>query len=58
MQTLRCYCLECINNSYGECEKEYVTISNDICTAAGFLPICQDYKERENKEDGQINMQI
>lgn len=43
-----CYCK---HNKDGQCDKDYITISDDEMTAAGFYPICQDYEEREDFEE-------
>lgn len=33
----------------GECTREYVNIELEL-TASGFLPICQNYEEKEDPE--------
>ena len=43
--TVWCECEECYYNVDGECDKDYITVSNQDCTAAGFLPLCKDYNE-------------
>lgn len=40
-----CHCEECKNNKDGYCELDEVVISNNELTAAGFLPMCEDYEE-------------
>lgn len=49
-----CYVRSCrYNDQDGGCEKEFPVISEDILTAAGFLPMCRDYEEQEGGgEDG------
>ncbi len=44
-----CYVKSCyFNDLDGGCEKLYgPTITEDELTAAGFLPMCRDYEERE-----------
>ena len=51
---LTCYCVSCKWNMNEYCECPYgPTISDEYPTAAGFLPICQDFKEDEGGgEDG------
>ena len=40
-----CYCESCKHNDGdGACELDSVTLS-DMLTAAGFLPVCQEYEE-------------
>lgn len=41
-----CGCTDCTWNAYGECEAEEVDVNEEL-TAAGFLPICQTYIEKE-----------
>lgn len=38
----------CKHNKDGWCDKDWITISDEEMTSAGFYPICQDYEEREN----------
>lgn len=44
-----CYVESCKNhNSFSNtCRLKDVTISDDIMTAAGFIPKCDDYDEKE-----------
>lgn len=45
-----CYCEECKNHD-GEddsCKLNSITVSNREMTAAGFLPLCQEYEERDD----------
>lgn len=43
-----CYVRSCrYNDQDGGCEKEFPVITEDELTAAGFLPMCRDYEERE-----------
>ena len=44
---VNCECTECVHNEDGECNYYGVTISNNNLTAAGFIPVCQDYEEKE-----------
>lgn len=37
------------NDGDGDCTSEWVTISNDTMTVAGFYPICQEYEEGESE---------
>ena len=47
-----CTCKDCIHNDQdGDCNSDWVTISNDTLTGGGFLPICEDYQEREDGEE-------
>lgn len=46
-----CKCIDCVNNSEGECEKENIIISDEPPTVAGFIPLCRDYKEREESNE-------
>ena len=50
MQQISCECEECIYNDHGDCAQDYVTISNNVLTLGGFLPICTDYRERNTQE--------
>lgn len=51
-QRFNCECTDCkYNDGDGDCTSEWVTISNDTMTAAGFYPICQEYEEREQDAD-------
>lgn len=44
-----CYCEECkYRDEDGDCSKDWITISDEDMTAAGFLPICKDYEEKKN----------
>ena len=47
-----CNVSSCVHNDGdGGCNSKWgVTISDDQCTAAGFLPICQDYKEKVEEQ--------
>lgn len=36
----------CKHNKDGWCDKDWITISDEEMTSAGFYPICQDYEER------------
>ena len=47
--TVRCYCEECKHNADGYCNEVMIYISNHEMTAAGFLPICTDYTEKEGE---------
>lgn len=40
-----CYCEGCKNHDDDTCKLNSVTVSDRDLTAAGFLPICQDYEE-------------
>ena len=42
-----CYCESCKNHDddNNTCKLDAVTISDEELTAAGFLPICQEYEE-------------
>lgn len=43
-----CECTDCKYNDWdGDCKSEWVTISNDTMTPAGFLPVCLEYEESE-----------
>lgn len=44
-----CYCDSCKNHNDDDntCELRDVTISDREMTAAGFLPLCQEYEEEE-----------
>lgn len=51
MTIIRCECTSCeYNDNDGGCSKEYITISDEDMTAAGFLPLCKDYKEENIQE--------
>lgn len=47
-----CDVSSCVHNDGdGGCNNKWgVIISDDKCTAAGFLPICQDYREKVMEE--------
>lgn len=47
-----CYVESCKNhnNDEGYCMLETISISEDKLTAAGYLPMCDDYKERDDDE--------
>lgn len=49
MAEVICYVESCKNhNSFSNtCRLKDVTISDDIMTAAGFIPKCDDYDEKE-----------
>lgn len=49
---LRCRVEDCKHHSRtgNHCTLDYITIDNDIMTSAGFLPVCEDYDEREDEE--------
>lgn len=44
-----CYCESCKNHDEynNTCKLEDITISDRDITAAGFLPLCQEYEEAE-----------
>ena len=45
-----CYCEDCKNHDDDDtCKLDTVTVSDRDMTAAGFLPICENYEE-ENDE--------
>jgi hypothetical protein len=46
--TVRCYCEECVHNDDGYCGEAIIYISNEEMTAAGFIPQCTDYEERQD----------
>ena len=42
-----CTCTDCKNNDGdGGCNSDWVTISNETMTSAGFYPMCEDYEEK------------
>jgi len=44
-----CYVKSCkYRDENGWCGKDWITVSDEEMTAAGFYPICQDYEEKEN----------
>lgn len=45
--TVLCECEECYYNVLGQCDLDVITVSNQDCTAAGFLPLCKDYREAD-----------
>lgn len=50
MIRFECNCVDCIHNDKdGDCNLDYVTISNDTLTMAGFIPTCEDYEEGETE---------
>ncbi len=55
-----CNVSSCVHNDGdGGCNSKWgVTISDDQCTAAGFLPICQDYKEKVEEYFGKTLSQL
>ena len=43
-----CYCESCkYHDDDDTCKKDAVVISDRDLTAAGFLPLCQEYEEEE-----------
>ena len=40
-----CHCEECNYNHDGHCKQDAIVISESVLTAAGFLPMCEDYEE-------------
>ena len=50
--TVRCYCEECKHNEDGYCNKDMIYIDNTQMTAAGMLPLCTDYEERDADDEG------
>ena len=46
-----CECDGCVHWDDGECSYDGVTISDRNITAAGFLPVCQDYEERDEEDE-------
>ena len=41
-----CYVKSCkYRDENGWCGKDWITVSDEEMTAAGFYPICQDYEE-------------
>lgn len=43
-----CYCESCKNHDDDNtCKLDSITISDRDLTAAGFLPLCQEYEEAE-----------
>lgn len=45
-----CECVGCkYRDEDGDCTKDWITISDEDMTAAGFYPICQDYEERSSE---------
>lgn len=49
--TVRCYCEGCVHNEDGYCGEAIIYISNEEMTAAGLIPQCTDYEERQNEND-------
>ena len=48
-----CYCEECKNHDVDDtCKLRSITISNREMTAAGFLPLCEEYEEEYEGEQG------
>lgn len=49
-----CFVSSCrYNSGDGNCQHPYgPTITEDTLTAAGFLPMCRDYEEREGGNTG------
>lgn len=45
-----CDCTECVHNVDGYCDSSSIYISNEEMTAAGMIPQCTDYKERQDDE--------
>ena len=46
-----CYCESCKHHDEDDtCKRDTITVSDREMTAAGFLPQCQEYKEKENGE--------
>ena len=46
--TVRCYCEDCVHNDEdGYCDRSSIYISNEEMTAAGMIPQCTDYEERQ-----------
>ena len=46
-----CYCEGCKNHDDDDtCKLSTITISDRDMTAAGFLPLCQEYEEQEGEE--------
>ena len=45
-----CYCESCKHHDDDDtCMLEIITVSDRECTAAGFLPQCQEFEEEENE---------
>ena len=43
-----CYCEECKNHDVDDtCKLHSITISNREMTAAGLLPLCEEYEEEK-----------
>lgn len=48
-----CECTSCEYYDDGTCAADEITISDNDMTAAGFLPVCQNYVEHPaEREDG------
>ena len=54
---VKCQCESCVHWSKdggdfideGGCTLDTITVSENTATAAGFLPLCEDYEERGDK---------
>lgn len=47
-----CYCESCKNHDDDDtCKLDSITVSDRDITAAGFLPLCQEYEEEEYEEE-------
>lgn len=46
---VKCEVTSCKHNDDGECTQEWITISDEFMTAAGFYPRCMDYEEEDEK---------
>lgn len=48
-----CYCESCKNHDDEDdtCKLDSITVSDRDLTAAGFLPLCQEYEEEEYEEE-------
>lgn len=48
MRYFRCTVEDCkYHTEDDECESDWVTISDEDMTSAGFYPMCQEYEEKE-----------
>lgn len=46
-----CYCEGCKHHDEDDtCKLDTITVSDREMTAAGFMPLCQEYEEEENGE--------
>lgn len=50
MPYVSCAVEHCKYNKDGECDSNYILISDKNMTSAGFIPMCEDYEEKEDGE--------